>query len=78
FNSDIGVHGQANFPSFATHRDVHPPPPMHLFQGVLSKGTMLTYNQVMEVAKNFRRIVLRTQTIVQDQMHQAISLSITS
>nr|XP_025638119.1 uncharacterized protein LOC112733393 isoform X3 [Arachis hypogaea] len=62
FNSDIGVHGQANFSSFATHHDVHPPPlPMHLFQGVLSKGNMLTYNQVME-----------------DQMHQTISLSITS
>ncbi|QHO13150.1 uncharacterized protein DS421_15g513010 [Arachis hypogaea] len=49
FNSDIGVHGQANVPSFATHHDVHPPAlPMHLFQGVLSKGNMLTYNQVME------------------------------
>ncbi|XLS86988.1 hypothetical protein HN51_037154 [Arachis hypogaea] len=70
FNSDIGVHGQANFSSFATHHDVHPPPlPMHLFQGVLSKGNMLTYNQVMEVSyKKFQK----------DQMHQTISLSITS
>ncbi|XLU50508.1 hypothetical protein S245_045322, partial [Arachis hypogaea] len=57
FNSDIGVHGQANFSSFATHHDVHPPPlPMHLFQGVLSKGNMLTYNQVMEVSyKKFQK-----------------------
>ncbi|KAL1335843.1 uncharacterized protein [Arachis hypogaea] len=56
FNSDIGVHGQANFPSFATHHDVHPPPPpMHLFQGVLSKGTMLPY-QVTEVScKKFQK-----------------------
>ncbi|MED6145589.1 hypothetical protein PIB30_026582 [Stylosanthes scabra] len=48
FNSDIGVHGQANFPSFATHHDVHPPPPspMHLFQGVHSKGTMPPYQTI--------------------------------
>ncbi|XLR04602.1 hypothetical protein HN51_059476 [Arachis hypogaea] len=29
---------------------------MHLFQGVLSKGNMLTYNQVMEVScKKFQK-----------------------
>lgn len=52
FNSDIvgpgnGHHGHANFPPFATPEV--PPPPMHLFQGVLSKGKVLPC-QVIEVS----------------------------
>ncbi|KAK7302893.1 hypothetical protein RJT34_13790 [Clitoria ternatea] len=51
-NSDILVPGHANFPPFAAP-EVHSPP-MHLFQGVLSKGSVLS-SQVTEDKRDSRQ-----------------------
>ena len=52
-NSDTRVHGHANFPPFVPP-EVHPPP-MHFFQGLLSKGNVLPYQITGVSCKVFQK-----------------------